>query len=136
MATPVPTRRSEKRIAKILAAELWRPDESVPQERTFTENVSPRGVRVTAVQRWQPGTRVLLTFPQNGIQSQGRIVYCQRVESGNFALGLELPWQVQRWQMLWQTSADVRLASVRNIGPTEKDSLEVHPIPGRNPGLK
>ena len=96
MATPVPTRRSEKRIAKILAAELWRPDESVPQERTFTENVSPRGVRVTAVQRWQPGTRVLLTFPQNGIQSQGRIVYCQRVESGNFALGLELPWQVQR----------------------------------------
>jgi hypothetical protein len=53
------------------------------------------------MQRWQPGTRVVLTFPQNGIRSEGRIVYCQRVESGNFALGLELPWQVQRWQMLW-----------------------------------
>jgi hypothetical protein len=105
MAAPVSTRRSdgrsEGRIPKRLAAELSRPDECVPKEMTFTENVSPRGARVTTVQRWQPGTRVLLAFPQNGIRSQGKIVYCQRVEGGNFALGLELPWQVQRWQMLW-----------------------------------
>jgi hypothetical protein len=105
MAAPVPTRlsdsRSERRILKRLAAELSRPGKSVPKEMTFTENVSPRGVRVATVRRWQPGARVLLTFPQNGIPSQGRIVYCQRVKSGNFALGLELPWEVQRWQMLW-----------------------------------
>ncbi len=105
MVTPVLTRRphgrSERRIPQRLAAELSRPDESVPKEMTFTENVSPRHVRLTTMQRWQPGTRVLLNFPQNGVRSQGRIVYCQRVESGNFALGLELPWQVQRWQMLW-----------------------------------
>jgi len=105
MATPVPTRRfdgrSESRIPKILAAELSRPDESMLKEMTFTEDVSPHGVRVTTVQRWQPGTRVLVTFLRNGIRSEGRIVYCQRMESGNFALGLELPWQVQRWQMLW-----------------------------------
>src|SRR5712664_2119167 len=105
MAAPVPTGRSdgrsERRVPKILAAELLRPDESVPKEMAFTENVSPRGVRVTTAQRWQPGTRVLLTFPQNGIQFQGRIVYCQRVAGGNFCVGLELPWQVQRWQMLW-----------------------------------
>jgi hypothetical protein len=101
MAAPDLTRRSERRTAKVLAAELSRPDESVPIEGTFTENVSPRGVRVTTVQRWQPGTHVLVTFPQNDIRSQGRIVYCERVESGNFALGLELPWEVQRWQLLW-----------------------------------
>ncbi len=74
---------------------------AVPKEMTFTENVSPRGVRVTTVRRWQPGTRVLVNFHQNGVQSQGRIVYCQPLERGNFALGLELPWQVQRWQLLW-----------------------------------
>ena len=105
MAAPVSTRRPdgrcEGRIPKRLAAELSRPDESVPKEMTFTENVSPRGVRVTTLQRWQPGTRVLVTFLRDGIRSQGRIVYCQRVESGNFVLGLELPWQVQRWQLLW-----------------------------------
>jgi len=38
---------------------------------------------------------------QNDTRAEGRVAYCQRVESGNFALGLELPWQVQRWQMLW-----------------------------------
>jgi hypothetical protein len=79
MATPVSTRRSEgrseRRIVKRLAAELARPDESVPKEMTFTENVSIRGARVTTVRRWQPGTRVLVTFPQNAIRSQGRVAY-------------------------------------------------------------
>jgi len=105
MAAPVSTLRSdgrcERRTPKRLATELSRPDESVSREMTFTENVSPRGARLTTVQRWQPGTRVLVTFPQHRIRSQGRIVYCHRMESGDFALGLELPWQVQRWQMLW-----------------------------------
>jgi hypothetical protein len=101
MAAHVSNCRSERRIRKILTAELSRPDEAGPREMTFTENVSPRGVRVTTVRRWQPGTRVLVTFLRNGVESLGRIVYCQRVESGNFALGLELPWEVQRWQMLW-----------------------------------
>jgi hypothetical protein len=105
MVTPVPTRRSdgrsETRIPKRLAAELSRPDQSVPKEMTFTENVSSRGVLVTTVQRWEPGTSVLVTFLRDGIRSQGRVVYCERAGSGNFAVGLELPWQVQRWHMLW-----------------------------------
>jgi len=105
MAAPVPTRRSdgrsEGRIPKRLAAELSRPNESAPKEMTFTENVSARGARVSTVRRWQPGTRVLVTFLRNGIRSQGRVVYCHRVEGGNFAIGLELPWHAQRWQMLW-----------------------------------
>jgi hypothetical protein len=100
MVTPVTTRRSdgrsERRILKILAAELSRPDKSVPKEMAFTENVSPRGVRVTTAQRWQPGTQVLFTFPQNGIQSQGKVIYCQRAAGGNFCVGLELRGQVQR----------------------------------------
>lgn len=104
MATPAPTNRSEgrseRRIPKILAVELSCPDEYLPKEMTFTENVSPRGVRVTTVRRWNPGTRVLVSFLGKGIWSEGTIIYCQRLESGNFALGLELPWQVQRWQML------------------------------------
>ena len=105
MAAPVPTHRSdgryERRIPKRLAAELSRADESVSKEMTFTVNVSPRGVRVTTVQRWQPGTRVVVTFLRNGTRSRGTVVYCEREERGTFALGLELPWQVQRWQMLW-----------------------------------
>ncbi len=99
MAVSVPTSRSDgrsgRRIPKRLTAELSRPGESVPKEMTFTENVSPRGVRVTTVHRWQPGTRVLLIFPQNGISSRGRVAYCQRKESGDFAIGVELSAQFQ-----------------------------------------
>ena len=100
MAAPVPTRRSDgrsvKRIPQILAAELSCPGEPVPKEITFTENVSTRGARVTTVRRWQPGTRVLVTFLRNGARSEGKVAYCQRNESGDFAIGVELSGLVQR----------------------------------------
>jgi len=56
-----------------------------------------------------------LPFPHYGVLSRGRIVYCQRVESGNFTLGLELPGQVQRSWMLRRTRADARLGGPREI---------------------
>ena len=99
MAASVPTRRSdgrsEGRIPKRMAAELARPSESVPKEMTFTENVSIRGARLTTVRRWQPGTRVLVTFLRNGVRSEGKVAYCQRKETGDFAIGVELSGQLQ-----------------------------------------
>jgi hypothetical protein len=99
MAAPVSTNRSGgrsgRRIPQILVAELSCPNEPGPREMTFTENVSARGARVSTVRRWQPGTRVLVTFPRNGVRSEGRVAYCQRDESGDFAIGVELSGQVQ-----------------------------------------
>jgi hypothetical protein len=99
MAASIPTSRSHgrsgRRIPKRLTAELSRPDESVHKEMTFTENVSTRGARVTTVRRWQPGARVLVTFLRNGVRSEGRVAYCQRKESGDFAIGVELSAQFQ-----------------------------------------
>jgi hypothetical protein len=99
MAASVPTSRSDgrsgRRIPKRLATELSRPDESVPKEMTFTENVSTRGARVTTVRRWQRGTRVLVTFLRDGIGSEGKVAYCQRKESGDFAIGVDLSGQLQ-----------------------------------------
>jgi hypothetical protein len=101
MATPHQTGRSggrsERRILQKLSTELSHPDESLPKESAFTENVSPHGARVTTERPWQPGSRVLITFPEYDILSQGRIVYCQRLESGEFCIGIELPGQVQSW---------------------------------------
>jgi PilZ domain len=101
MAAPLQTGRSdgryERRIPLKLAAELSHPGESLPKERAFTENVSPHGARVTTGRPWQPGSLVLIAFPEYDILSQGRIVYRQRVESGEFCIGIELPEQVQRW---------------------------------------
>src|SRR3981189_1263658 len=85
--------RSERRISQILAAELSCPDESVPKEMTFTENMSIRGARVTTVRRWQAGTRVLVTFHRNGVRSEGKVAYCQRNGGGDFAMGGDLSRQ-------------------------------------------
>jgi hypothetical protein len=99
MAAPVSTSRSDgrsaRRIPQILAAELTCPNEPVPKETTFTENVSTQGARVTTVRRWRPGTRVLLTFLRDRVRSEGRVAYCQRKESGDFVIGVELSGQLQ-----------------------------------------
>ena len=92
MAASVPTCRSDgrsgRRIPKRLTTELSRPDEFVPKEITFTENVSAWGARITTARRWQPGTRVLIRFLRDGRLFQGRVAYCQRKESGDFAIGV------------------------------------------------
>ena len=65
---------------------------------TFTENVSPRGIRATTARRWRPETHVLFGFLRDGGLFQGRVVYGQRKESGDFgdfAIGVELSGQVQ-----------------------------------------
>jgi hypothetical protein len=94
MAAPFPNSRSDgrsgRRIPQILAAELSDPDKSVPKEMTLTENVSLHGARVVTVRRWLPETRVLVTFLRNGLRSEARVAYCQRKETGGFAIGVEL----------------------------------------------
>ena len=90
MAAPVPIRRSGRRIPQILPVELSRPDESVPQEMTFTENVGLHGASVVTVRRRLPKTRVLVTFLRNSVRSEGRVAYCRRKKTGGFVIGVEL----------------------------------------------
>jgi hypothetical protein len=94
MAALIPSRRSERRIPQILAAEISLSEESVPEEMTVTENVSLHGARVTTARPWRPGTRVLVAFLWDGVRSEGRVTYCQRKGSG-FAIGVELSGQLQ-----------------------------------------
>jgi hypothetical protein len=57
--------------------------------------VSPRGARVVTEREWQPGARLLLVSLQDEVQSEARIVYCERVAEYRFAVGLELSARVQ-----------------------------------------
>jgi PilZ domain-containing protein len=100
MAALLPTSRSHgrsaRRIPQILAAELSCPDEPVPKEITFTENVSARGACVTTVRHWLPGARVLVTFLPNGVRSEGRVAYCHRNPTRDFTIGVDLSSQEQK----------------------------------------
>jgi hypothetical protein len=66
------------------------------QEKTFTENVSSRGLRAISKRMWRPETRMLVTFAGEGIQRQANVAYCQRLAKKRFALGLKLSMRV--WQ--------------------------------------
>jgi len=89
--------RSEKRIARIVSVEVCLQDEAKLKERTLTENVSAHGARVLMEQKLQPGQRVLVNSAKEGMRLQARIIYCQRVSEGRFALGLELSRRVELW---------------------------------------
>jgi len=44
-----------------------------------------------------PGKHVLVTAPEEGVKSLARVVYCQRVESTKFVVGLRLVVRVEEW---------------------------------------
>jgi len=71
------------------AAELY--------EITFTENVSPHGARVISKRCWSPNDSVLVKLPQEGCPSRARITYCQSLEGGEFATGLQFSVLVYDW---------------------------------------
>ena len=89
--------RSEKRIARTVSVEVCLQDEPRLNERMLTENVSAHGVRVFMERKLQPGQQVLVSSPQEGVRTQARIVYCQRVSVSSFAVGLELSGSVELW---------------------------------------
>ena len=89
--------RSEKRIARTESVEVCLQDQTRLNERSLTENVSAHGARVLMEQKLQPGQRVLVSSPKEGMHSQARIIYCQRVSERRFAVGLELTGRVEMW---------------------------------------
>ena len=89
--------RSEKRIARTVSVEVCLRDEPKLNERMLTENVSAHGARVFAERKLQPGQQVLVSAPKEGVRSQARIVYCQRVSESSFAVGLELSGRADLW---------------------------------------
>jgi len=70
MAAFVPTSRSGRRISQakgrraFVPGRICAPGGDVHGEREYS------GARVTTVRRWQPGTRVLVTFHRNGVRSE------------------------------------------------------------------
>jgi hypothetical protein len=89
--------RSEKRITRTVSVEVCLQDEPRLNERMLTENVSAHGARVFMERKLQPGQQVLVSSPKEGVRSQGRIVYCERLSEGRFVVGLEFSGRVELW---------------------------------------
>ena len=65
-------------------------------EITTTENASTTGARVVSSKPWKPNESVLISQPP-GFCAVGRITYCRRMPSENFALGISLEAPPSDW---------------------------------------
>lgn len=59
-----------------------------------TENISAHGARVLANRRCAPDEEVMVTSLDGALCPRARVLYCQRLRDGKFAIGLRLraPW--------------------------------------------
>jgi len=93
------TGRFERRVAKAETVDLLHMDEwPMEKHRATTENVSSLGARVITDSIWNPGKPVLVNISEDNLKLGARVVYCQRLEDGKFAVGLRLNARVERWQ--------------------------------------
>jgi PilZ domain len=77
-----------------LAVVLSRAHKKLFKERVVTENVSSHGLGVVTKSVWPPGTRILVSFAGENIDEQARVVYCQRLTKGKFAVGIHFSTKV------------------------------------------
>ena len=88
--------RSEPRAA--LNALLWVTSLHKPGvfEAVRTENVSRMGIQLLTQKFWEPDELVLVSSPPRLCQ-QGSVVYCRRLPSDDYVLGIRLSAPVEHW---------------------------------------
>jgi len=78
-------------------------------ERTFTDNISPHGIRIQSTSAWRMGEQVEVIPRKGEVSMLGEVVYCQKVRNDRFFLGLRfrdkhIPWSIlQRFNGLAHT---------------------------------
>lgn len=93
--------RKERRLPIILVVNL------VPlpiasgerAQRTYTDNISPHGIRLNSAFAWNPGEQAEITPVKGGAPIRGDVVYSQKLEDGRFFVGFKfsqgaIPWPI------------------------------------------
>ena len=96
---PIRSGRVEKRTRLAIPMRICSLQEQEPTaaERTITENVCSLGVRVLASRPRELDERLLINSADGDLQTQARVIYCQPLSDGRFAIGLEFPKETTRW---------------------------------------
>ncbi len=90
--------RVESRTPAKIVVDLSSLDVRTPAQEGVTENVSARGARVVTSKAWQPNERLNVRSLLGNFRSRGRVVYCQTLGNGTFAIGLQLFAAVGDWR--------------------------------------
>lgn len=96
------TGRSEKRLPVTVPVRLSASEagSGKVEEKTYTDNLSSRGVRVRSIHRWQPGEQVKVAPVDLGPPIEGEVVYCEKSDEARFFVGLKLHRERPHWSIL------------------------------------
>jgi hypothetical protein len=92
--------RGAKRTPQVITVELYSAEHPEHREQTLTENVSTVGARVVSSRSWLQGERVVISSDLDTVRRVARVVYCEPLSDGRFAVGLQverspLPWDAE-----------------------------------------
>src|SRR5215813_4896485 len=94
---PMTANRVENRKALKLTVDLSSVDGRVPAREGITVNVSPHGARVVLSQELPRDLRLNVRSMLGSLKARARVVYCEKLDNGLFAVGLELFATVGDW---------------------------------------
>jgi hypothetical protein len=93
--------RMERRLPIAIVVRLSRVRQSpAEEETTYTDNVSPQGARVFSISRWQSGEHAQVTAVKDGSSILGEVIYCQRLDSSRFCIGIKFQQHPVTWPIL------------------------------------
>ena len=94
---PMWSGRFEKRTTLAIPIRISSLEEPSATEPSTTENVCSLGIRVLVRHARGMNERMLIKPADGELLADARVVYCQRLVDGRFALGLEFHREVPGW---------------------------------------
>jgi hypothetical protein len=94
---PMRSGRLEKRARLAIPVRIASLKEPSAGERSTTENICSLGIRVLVRHARKLNERLLIKSTDGELQTDARVVYCERLLDGRFALGLEFHGEVTNW---------------------------------------
>jgi hypothetical protein len=94
---PMRSGRLEKRTRLAIPVKISTLREPSAGERSTTENICSLGIRVLVRHARKLNERLLIKSTDGELETDARVVYCERLLDGRFALGLEFHGEVTTW---------------------------------------
>lgn len=89
--------RLEKRIRLAVPVQISGVLEPSASERTITENVCSLGIRIVTHRAWESNEPLIVSSSAGDLRSIARVVYCERLPNGSFAVGLQFEGVRMKW---------------------------------------
>jgi hypothetical protein len=94
---PLGSGRLEKRIEVSIPLQISTILDPDAAEQTTTENVCSLGMRILTGHARQLNERLMITLLKDNMRRLARVVYCQRLADGHFAVGLQFQGNAVKW---------------------------------------